>query len=87
MARHRVRNASAAYRVEIHGEIHRRPVPGVDLRSIGRGERLGAPLQEWAQTVFGRPVNEFYGQTEVNLIISNCHEIMDIKPGFMGRAV
>ena len=89
MARHRVRNAFLPpTALKFMAKSIERPVPSVDLRSIGSGgERLGAPLQEWSQTVFGRPVNEFYGQTEVNLIISNCHEIMDIKPGFMGRAV
>ena len=89
MARHRVRNAFLPpTALKFMAKAIERPVPGVELRSIGSGgERLGAPLQAWSQAVFGRPVNEFYGQTEVNLIISNCHEIMDIKPGFMGRAV
>ena len=89
LARHRVRNAFLPpTALKFMAKAVDRPVHGVNLRSVGSGgERLGAPMQEWSRTVFGRPVNEFYGQTEVNLVISNCHEIMDIKPGFMGRTV
>ena len=36
---------------------------------------------------FGVTVNEFYGQTECNLVVSNCAEIMPVKPGSMGRPV
>ena len=32
-------------------------------------------------------INEFYGQTEANLVISNCAELMEVRPGSMGRAV
>jgi len=32
-------------------------------------------------------INEFYGQTEGNLIVGCCAEIMDIRPGSMGRAI
>ena len=89
LARHQVRNTFLPpTALKLMAKAIERPVSGVELRSIGSGgERLGAPLQEWSKTVFGRPINEFYGQTEVNLVITNCHEIMDIKPGFMGRAV
>jgi len=89
LARHRVRNAFLPpTALKFMAKAVDRPVHGVNLRSVGSGgERLGAPMQEWSRTVFGRPVNEFYGQTEVNLVISNCLEIMDIKPGFMGRTV
>mgnify|MGYP003706036617 CR=1 FL=1 len=89
LARHRVRNTFLPpTALKLMAKAVDRPVHGVNLRSVGSGgERLGAPMQEWSRTVFGRPVNEFYGQTEVNLVISNCHEIMDIKPGFMGRTV
>ena len=75
LARHHVRNTFLPpTALKIMAKAIDRPVPGVDLRSGGSGgERLGAPLQEWSQAVFGRPVNEFYGQTEINLVISNCH--------------
>ena len=89
MARHRVRNTFLPpTALKMMAKAVDAPVDGVDLRSVGSGgERLGAPLQDWSRTVFGQPVNEFYGQTEVNLVIANCHELMEIKPGFMGRAV
>src|SRR3546814_12388385 len=58
------------------------------LRSIGSGgETLGAEMLEWSRETFGVTVNEFYGQTECNLVVSNCAEIMPVKPGSMGRPV
>jgi acetyl-CoA synthetase len=58
------------------------------MRSIGSGgERLGDEMIDWGRKTFGLTVNEFYGQTEANLTISNCASIMDIKQGSMGRAV
>ncbi|MBC8246120.1 MAG: AMP-binding protein, partial [Deltaproteobacteria bacterium] len=59
-----------------------------EMRSIGSGgETLGEELLEWAQQNMGVTVNEFYGQTEVNLVVSNCERIMTVRPGSMGRAV
>ncbi len=58
------------------------------LRSIGSGgETLGAEMLAWSKQTFGVTVNEFYGQTECNLVVSNCAEIMPVKPGSMGRPV
>lgn len=58
------------------------------MRSIGSGgETLGEELLEWGKEVFGFTINEFYGQTEVNLVVGNCAEIMQIRPGSMGKAV
>ena len=58
------------------------------LRSLGSGgETLGAEILAWSRETFGVPVNEFYGQTECNLVVSNCAEIMPVKPGSMGRPV
>ena len=58
------------------------------MRSIGcGGETLGAELLEWGKEVMGVTINEFYGQTEVNLVVGNCAEIMEIRPGSMGRPV
>jgi len=58
------------------------------LRSIGSGgETLGPEMLDWSRETFGITVNEFYGQTECNLVVSNCAEIMDVKPGAMGRPV
>jgi acetyl-CoA synthetase len=61
---------------------------GYDLRSIGSGgETLGEELLEWGRETFGLTVNEFYGQTECNLIVANCAGLMPVRPGSMGRAV
>jgi len=58
------------------------------LRSIGSGgETLGEELLAWGHETFGLTVNEFYGQTECNLVVSNCAGLMPVRPGAMGRAV
>jgi acetyl-CoA synthetase len=59
-----------------------------DLRSVGSGgETLGEELLDWGRGTLGLTVNEFYGQTECNLIVSNCAGLMPVRPGSMGRAV
>ena len=61
---------------------------GVDIRSIGSGgESLGDDLLNWGRTALGAPINELYGQTECNLVISTRRSIMEVPPGSMGRAV
>jgi acetyl-CoA synthetase len=58
------------------------------MRSIGSGgETLGEELLDWGKEVMGLTINEFYGQTECNLIVGCCAEIMEIRPGSMGRAI
>ena len=58
------------------------------LRSIGSGgETLGEELLDWGREAFGLTINEFYGQTECNLVLSNCAGLMPVKPGAMGRPV
>jgi len=58
------------------------------MRSIASGgETLGAELIEWGRRVFGLTINEFYGQTECNMIVSSCAQLMPVRPGIMGRAV
>jgi len=61
---------------------------GHQLRSLGTGgETLGAEMLDWGRKVFGLTMNEFYGQTECNLIVSNSAGMFPVKPGSMGRAV
>jgi len=58
------------------------------LRTIGcGGETLGEELLEWGRKVMGLTINEFYGQTEVNLVLGNCSEIMENRRGSMGRPI
>ncbi len=60
----------------------------LDVRTIASGgETLGAELLAWGREVFGVTINEFYGQTECNLIVSSCSAVMDARPGIMGRPV
>jgi acetyl-CoA synthetase len=62
-----------------------RPVP---LRSVASGgETLGKELIAWGQQVFGTTINEFYGQTECNMIVSSCAALAPAEPGVMGFAV
>jgi len=64
------------------------PAPAMAVRSIGSGgETLGAELLEWGRATFGVTINEFYGQTECNLVVGNNAAIMDVRPGSMGRAI
>ena len=59
-----------------------------ELRTISSGgEPLGAEVLEWAKDDLGVTINEVYGQTEANLVIGSCHEVMEIKPGSMGRPI
>jgi acetyl-CoA synthetase len=58
------------------------------VRSIGSGgESLGAELLDWGRETFGFTINEFYGQTECNLVLSNNADVMPVHPGSMGRPV
>ena len=58
------------------------------MRTIGSGgESLGEELLEWGRDVMGLTINEFYGQTEVNLVVGSCSEVMEIRPGSMGKAI
>jgi acetyl-CoA synthetase len=60
----------------------------LNLRTIGSGgEALGSPTLEWGHEALGLTINEFYGQTECNLVLSSCAAIGVSKPGFIGKAV
>ncbi len=59
-----------------------------NMRSIASGgETLGAGLLDWGKEAMGLTINEFYGQTECNLVVGNCSEVMKPRPGSMGRQV
>ncbi len=51
------------------------------------GEPLDEETTRWAEESLGIRINEFYGQTECNLVLSNCSAIMPSKLGSMGRPV
>lgn len=51
------------------------------------GESLGLELIEWGRKTLGLTINEFYGQTECNMIVSSCSALFDPLIGAMGKAV
>lgn len=58
------------------------------LRSVASGgEPLGAEMLEWGQTAFGLTINEFYGQTECNMVVSSASSLFDVAPGCIGKPV
>lgn len=89
MAKHKVRNAflpPTALKMM-------RSVPvakarwNLELRSIASGgESLGAELLQWGHDTFGLAINEFYGQTECNMVLSSCAALFAAKPGAIGKA-
>lgn len=89
IARHEVRNAfmpPTALKMmrEVERPAQRWPF---HMRSIASGgEALGSETLEWGRETFGLTINEFWGQTEANLLTGNCAVIMPVKPGSMGRA-
>lgn len=69
-------------------QVRATPHPGLSLRSVGSGgESLGPEMLAWGEAVLGVPINEFYGQTECNLVVSSCADIFPACPGSMGRPV
>ncbi len=60
----------------------------VRLRTLGSGgESLGAETYEWGKDVFGLVINEFYGQTECNLVLASCAMMGVSRPGAIGKPV
>jgi len=60
----------------------------VRLRTLGTGgESLGAETHHWCQERFGVRANEFYGQTECNLVLSCCGAAGIMRAGSIGKPV
>ncbi len=51
------------------------------------GESLGEELIEWGRTALGVTLNEFYGQTECNVVVSSCSTLFEPRIGSIGKAV
>jgi acetyl-CoA synthetase len=51
------------------------------------GEALGAETFAWGREALGLTINEFYGQTECNLVLSSCGALGVAKAGAIGRPV
>ncbi len=60
----------------------------LNLRTLASGgESLGAETYAWGRDELGLTINEFYGQTECNLVLGSCAAIGIGKPGAIGRAI
>jgi acetyl-CoA synthetase len=58
------------------------------LRTVGSGgEALGAETLEWGKAALGLTINEFYGQTECNLVLASSALLGVSRPGAIGKPV
>ncbi|MBL4750132.1 MAG: AMP-binding protein [Amylibacter sp.] len=58
------------------------------LRTVASGgEPLGRELVGWGKTALGLTINEFYGQTECNMVVSSCAKLFTSRNGCAGRIV
>jgi acetyl-CoA synthetase len=63
---------------------------------MSAGEAVGDAVFDWCRDALGTPVNEMFGQTEINYVVGNCASYIDTqgrrqpawpaRPGSMGRA-
>ena len=57
------------------------------LRALmSAGEAVGDAVFTWCRDALGVPVNEMFGQTEMNYVVGNCQTLWPARPGSMGRA-
>ena len=89
MAKHKVRNVflpPTALKM-MRGVPNAKSRWKLDIRSLASGgESLGAELLQWGRDTFGLTINEFYGQTECNMVLSACEALFPTKPGAIGKA-
>jgi acetyl-CoA synthetase len=88
MAEHGVRNVflpPTALKLMRQANVRNR---GVTLRTLASGgESLGEELLDWGRETFGLTINEFYGQTECNLVVGNNASVFPMRTGSMGKVV
>jgi acetyl-CoA synthetase len=88
MAKMRVRNAFIPPTALRMLRSARPPKAPIALRSVGSGgEALGTETYEWGKATLGIAINEFYGQTECNLVLASCAAIAVSRPGAIGKPV
>jgi acetyl-CoA synthetase len=90
MAKHNIRNVfipPTALRM-LRSAKSPRGRHDLKLRTLGSGgESLGAETYEWGKEAFSLIINEFYGQTECNLVLGSCNMLGVSKPGAIGKAI
>ena len=88
MVEHGVRNAflpPTALKLMRQAAVRNR---GVALRTLASGgESLGEELLDWGREIFALTINEFYGQTECNMVVGNNAHLFPVRAGSMGRPV
>ena len=52
---------------------------------MSAGEAVGDAVFAYCEQELGVPVNEMFGQTEVNYIVGNCQRLWPARPGSMGK--
>jgi len=91
MDKYHVRNlmvVPTVLRMMMHAVKNPQDKYNIDLRSLtAGGETLGEELHEWCRTGFNVRLNEQYGQTECDLVVGFCSQVMPIVPGAIGKAV
>jgi acetyl-CoA synthetase len=90
MARHGIRNIfMPPTALRLMRQVERpRARHDLRLRSVATGgERLGEDMIAWGRDALGLTLTEFFGQTEVNLVVGNCPDLFPVRPGSMGRAI
>lgn len=90
MARQTVRNAflpATALRM-LEAATHAEAVQDLALRTIASaGESLPAATYEWARRALAITVNEFYGQTECNMVLGSSAAYGVSRAGSIGKPV
>src|SRR5260221_3866634 len=89
MAAHDVRNVFLPpTALKLMRQSHGGRRPAFALRTVASGgETLGGELLDWGRATFGLTINEFYGQTECNLLVGNAAGLFPVRAGSMGRAI
>ncbi|WAP70165.1 AMP-binding protein [Jiella pelagia] len=90
MARQKVKNAflpATALRM-LEAATNAEAVKGLRLRTIASaGESLPAATYDWARRALSITVNEFYGQTECNMVLGSSAAFGVSRAGAIGRPV
>ncbi|MBP0616194.1 AMP-binding protein [Jiella mangrovi] len=90
MARQNVRNAflpATALRI-LAAASDEEAIGDLNLRTIASaGESLPAATYDWARDTLGLTVNEFYGQTECNMVLGSSAALGVSRGGAIGKAV
>lgn len=89
MAEHGVRNVfMPPTALKLLRQADATPPATLALRTVASGgETLGGELLDWGRETLGVTINEFYGQTECNVVVANAARLFPVRPGSMGRAV